>query len=537
MPAKRFIRHAFALCSTLSLLGCNSLPGLSDTNTGASATATDQSATVAQSTSSKATAEAGGSIWERVNKGFSLAVPEHPRVTSEVEWFARHQEYLVRLQNRSQPYIYHIVEEVERRGMPMELALLPAVESSFQPFAYSHGRAAGLWQFIPATGKRYGLKQTWWYDGRRDVVAATEAALDMLEALNRQFDGDWELALAAYNAGPGNVRRAIRKNKAKGKPTDFWSLDLPRETRSYVPRLLALCSVLKDPEAHGLQPMMPIADKPYFATVDIETQLDLALAAEMAGMELDDLYRLNPGFNRWATDPSGPHRLSIPVQNAEQFREKLAQLDPDKRVSWKRYKIKSGDNLGSIARKHGTSVSLLRQINKLKGTNIRAGKHLLIPVATKNLDHYALSADQRKAKILNVKRSGKRILHTVHRGETLWDIARKYKVGHRSLAKWNGMAPRDTLRVGQELVIWVKQGSKVAQAAPEQSLAINTEARPPNSKSSVRYRVRKGDSLAKIAQRFNVRIADLKRWNSFTSKYLQPGQNIKLYVDVTAQTL
>jgi membrane-bound lytic murein transglycosylase D len=465
-----------------------------------------------------------------------LNVPDHPRVSRELEWFKNHQEYLVRLQDRAQPYLFHIVEEVERRNMPMELVLLPAVESAFQPFAYSHGRAAGLWQFIPATGKRYGLKQNWWYDGRRDVVAATDAALDLLQALNREFDGDWELALAAYNAGSGNVRRAIRKNRKKGKPTDFWSLDLPRETRSYVPRLLALCTVLKDPQEYGLQPMTPIADVPYFTTVDIETQLDLALAAEMAGLELNDLYRLNPGFNRWATDPTGPHRLSIPVENAQQFREKLAQLDPAKRVTWKRYKIRSGDNLGAIARKHGTSVALLRQINKLKGTNIRAGKHLLIPVATRQLDQYAMSADQRKVKIRDTKRSGERILHTVRRGETLWEIARKYKVGHRSLAKWNGMAPRDTLRTGQELVIWVKRGTKVAQAAP-QSLAINTDRRPPNSQSSVRYRVRKGDSLAKIAQRFNVRIADLKRWNTFSGKYLQPGQKIKLYVDVTAQTL
>jgi membrane-bound lytic murein transglycosylase D len=550
MSAKRIIFYTFACCFTVSLLGCNSLPHLTDDDYPAPTTAAGQdpaapgrfiatSGTWQQQTPnpfSQSAAIPSGSIWGRVRNGFSLAVPDHPRVAREIAWFEKHQEYMNRLQDRSQPYLYHIVEEVERRGMPMELALLPAVESAYQPFAYSHGRAAGLWQFIPATGKRYGLRQTWWYDGRRDVVAATDAALNMLQALNREFDGDWELALAAYNAGSGNVRRAIRKNKKKGKPTDFWSLDLPRETRSYVPRLLALCSVLKDPQAHGLQPMKPIADEPYFATVDIEAQLDLALAAEMAGMDLDDLYRLNPGFNRWATDPSGPHRLVIPVENAEQFREKLAQLDPDKRVRWKRYKIQNGDNLGSIARKHDTSVALLRQINKLKGTNIRAGKHLLIPVATKNLDHYALSAEQRKAKILNTKRSGERILHTVRQGETLWEIARKYKVGHRNLAKWNSMAPRDTLRVGQELVVWVKRSSKVAQTT-QQPLAINTDTRPPNSKSSVRYRVRKGDSLAKIAQRFNVRVADLKRWNNFSSKYLQPGQRIKLYVDVTAQTL
>ncbi len=545
---KQFIHVTLALCSVIALSGCNAhLPVSAAGDT----TAREDDSTAGRDSTAEprlreqaapsgfnpfATAPAGRTVWNRIRGGFVLSVPEHPRVAREIEWFEQHQEYLIRLQDRAKPYIYHIATEIEQRGMPMELALLPAVESAYQPFAYSHGRAAGLWQFIPATGKRYGLKQNWWYDGRRDVVAATNAALDHLEALNREFGGDWELALAAYNAGSGNVHRAIRKNRSKGKPTDFWSLDLPRETRSYVPRLLALCAVLSDPKGHGLQPLMPVADQPYFTLVDIESQLDLALAAEMAELELDDLYRLNPGFNRWATDPDGPHRLSIPVENAELFKQKLAQLDPGKRVSWKRYQIKSGDNLGEIAKKHGTSVALLRQVNKLKGTNIRAGKHLLIPVATKQLDQYAMSADQRKEKIQNTTRNGDRILHTVRQGETLWEIARKYDVGHRSLAKWNGMAPRDTLRPGQELVVWVKKNTQAARTAPQQ-LSIDTGVRPPGSRSTVRYRVRKGDSLAKIAQRFNVKIADLKRWNSLPGKYLQPGQNIKLYVDVTAQTL
>ncbi len=545
---KQFIYITLTLCAVIALSGCNA--HLPVSATGTTAAKEDDSAVSGTSMTEPrlseqaapsgfnpfATAPAGHTVWNRIRGGFVLSVPEHPRVAREIEWFEQHQEYLIRLQDRAKPYIYHIAAEVEQRGMPMELALLPAVESAYQPFAYSHGRAAGLWQFIPATGKRYGLKQNWWYDGRRDVVAATNAALDHLEALNREFDGDWELALAAYNAGSGNVHRAIRKNRKKGKPTDFWSLDLPRETRSYVPRLLALCAVLSDPEGHGLQPLLPVADQPYFTLVDIESQLDLALAADMADLELDDLYRLNPGFNRWATDPDGPHRLSIPVENAELFKQKLAELDPGKRVSWKRYKIKSGDNLGAIARKHGTTVSLLRQVNKIRGTNIRAGRHLLIPVATKQLDQYVMSADQRKEKIQNTKHNGERILHTVRQGETLWGIARKYDVGHRSLAKWNAMAPRDTLRPGQELVIWVKKNTQASRTEPQQ-LPIDTGVRPPGSRSTVRYRVRKGDSLAKIAQRFNVKIADLKRWNSLPGKYLQPGQKIKLYVDVTAQTL
>lgn len=471
-------------------------------------------------------------LMDRLRAGFSLEIPDHPRIDSQIRWFAANGDYLDRVQKRAAPYLYFILEEAEQRGIPNELALLPIVESGFRPFAYSPGRAAGLWQFIPSTGKHFGLEQNWWYDGRRDVVAATRAAFDYLSKLATRFDGDWQLALASYNAGAGTVQRAIKRNQRQGKPTDFWSLELPKETMRYVPKLLAVAKVIAHPQQYGIT-LAAIPNQPYFDSIDIGSQLDLALAADMAGISIEEIYRLNPGFNRWATSPAGPHRLSIPVERAERFSEALAALDPQKRLSWNRYKIRPGDNLGSIARKHKTTVALLRQVNKLKGNNIRAGKHLLIPVSVKSLDQYTQTADARLAKTQSRQRKGKRLTHQVVAGDTLWDIAKRYNVGHQALARWNGMSPRDTLRLGQKLVIWQQNGKgqhKTAQLAPSLSSLVDT-------RSSLRYRVRKGDSLALIAQRFNVTVSDLRKWNSLDGRYLQPGQRLQLFVDVTEQTL
>lgn len=487
--------------------------------------------TATQSTVSEAP-EPPVDLMERLRSGFRLNIPEHPRIDTQIRWFAANNDYLDRVQERAAPYLYFILEEAEQRGVPTELALLPIVESGFQPFAYSPGRAAGLWQFIPSTGKHFGLQQNWWYDGRRDVVAATRAAFDYLSNLADRFDGDWELALAGYNAGAGTVQRAIKRNQRKGKPTDFWSLELPDETMRYVPKLLAVTKVMANPQEYGIT-LTEIANRPYFETIDIDSQLDLALAADMADISIEELYQLNPGFNRWATAPEGPHRLSIPVEQAERFSEALAALDPEKRLRWSRYKIHPGDNLGGIAKKHNTTVALLRQVNKLKGNNIRAGRHLLIPVSAKSLDHYTHTADARLAKTRARQRQGTRLTHQVVSGDTLWDIAQRYGVNHRALARWNGMAPGDTLRLGQKLVIWQQTGKaqdKLAQLAPSLSPPVNTRSR-------LRYRVRKGDSLARIAQRFNVSVSDLRKWNTLEGRYLQPGQRLQLFVDVTEQTL
>ncbi|MEN8177967.1 MAG: LysM peptidoglycan-binding domain-containing protein [Pseudomonadota bacterium] len=467
-------------------------------------------------------------VWERMRNNYKLIPSLHPKVASELRWYNSHPSYIERIQERARPYIHFILDELEKRDMPAEIALLPAVESAFQPFAYSPGRAAGIWQFIPSTGRGFGLKQNWWYDGRRDVVASTHAALDYLTQLNRQFDGDWELALAAYNSGGGTVRSAIRKNRKKGKPTNFWSLKLPKETRQYVPRLLAISEIFANPDTHNVS-LLNISNEPYFETVDIQSQLDLALAAQMAELSIQELYQLNSGFNRWATDPDGPHRLHLPLDKSTGFKQKLAQLPEQKRVGWKRYKIRSGDSLSVIAQNHGTSSKLLKQINKLRNSKIRAGKHLLIPVSTKQLDHYAFSAKQRKAQIQNKPRKGSKQRYVVKKGDSLWEIAKAHHVNHRQLAKWNGMAPRDPIRPGQKLVLWVKK-----RGSTEKVSALDLQ--PSGIQNSVSYKVRRGDSLSRIAQRFSVSVNELKKWNAL-GKYLQPGQHLKLYVDVTEQTM
>jgi membrane-bound lytic murein transglycosylase D len=477
--------------------------------------------------SEKTPPEKPTNLWNRMLDSYQLSFPQKPRIEHELSWYRRHPSYIQRIQERSQPYLHFILEEIEKRGLPGEIALLPAVESAYRPFAYSPGRAAGMWQFIPSTGRYFGLKQNWWYDGRRDIVASTPA-LDYLQSLSRQFDNDWELALAAYNSGAGTVRNAIRRNLKRGKPTDYWSLKLPDETSAYVPRLLALAEVFRNPQDYEIT-LLPFADEPYFTTVDIQSQLDLALAAEMADLSIQDLYLLNPGLNRWATDPDGPHKLSLPLDKVETFLQRLKALPVEKRLTWKRYQIKQGDSLSVIARKHGTTTHVLRQVNKLKSNRIRAGKHLLIPVSSKGLKQYTFSAGQRKAAIQNRSRSGHKRSYTVKPGDSLWKIAKAHSVNHRKLAAWNGMAPGDPLKPGQKLVIWVKK--------PQSSELSALNLQPSGTQNRLHYRVRHGDSLSRIAQRFRVSVADLKRWNTLDNKYLQPGQRLKLYVDVTEQTL
>lgn len=466
-------------------------------------------------------------VWKRISNGMTFSKQSYPRLQSHINWYQRNQDYVDRMTERATPYLHFIVEEVERRGMPSEIALLPIVESAFQPFAYSRGRASGIWQFIPATGRLYGLKQNWWYDGRRDIYKSTHAALNYLQKLHKEFNGDWLLALAAYNSGEGTVHKAIRKNKRRGKKTDFWSLHLPRETRGYVPRLIAISQIVHDPAKYNLK-FNPIKNDQYFTRVDIKGQLDLALAADMAGISMDELYRLNPAFNRWATSPKGPHKLLLPVDKKTGFTEKLAALPKEKRMRWIRHRIRQGDTLGQIAEKYHTTASVIRRSNKIRGNMIRAGRNLIIPVASKSRGRYALSVGQRLASVQHTPRSGHKIFHTVRRGDTLWDISMLYKVSVHRLAKWNAMATRDTLRLGQRLVIWTKI-RKVS--------LLQTPSRHSGVQQVIRYVVRKGDSLARIASRFKVSVAQLLRWNSLKRyKHIQPGQRLKLFVDVTRQS-
>ena len=462
-------------------------------------------------------------LYQNLRRGFQFDLSlDNPRIMTQLRWYASHQSYFDRVSERAGRYMHHIIAELEARDMPLDLALLPIVESAFDPFAYSHGSAAGMWQFIPSTGRMFGLKQDWWYDGRRDVVDSTRAALEYLDQLNRMFDGDWLLALAAYNSGPGTVLKAVRRNQAAGKPTDFWNLDLPRETEAYVPKMFALAKLIHSPEQYGIE-LPEISTEPFFAEVDTGGQIDLAQAAELADMDLSDLYLLNPGYNQWATNPQGPHRLLVFADRAELFRERLAELPSDSRMAWQRYTIQSGDSLLTIARQFNVTVETIRQANEINGSLIRAGDALMIPTASAESSEYSMSAGQRLARRQNALAGSDRtrVDHQVRAGDTFWDISREYGVSVQSLARWNNMAPKDVLRPGQTLAVWVNQDNTSV-------IRNNREV-----VRKVGYVVRQGDSLYRIANKFNVRIADIERWNRIDQKYLQPGQRLTLYVDVT----
>ncbi|WP_299201731.1 LysM peptidoglycan-binding domain-containing protein [uncultured Amphritea sp.] len=462
-------------------------------------------------------------LWQLTRQHMQLNLDNNkPRLQAQFDWYKKHPEYMQRVATRASRYYYFILGEVLKRDMPAEVALLPIVESAYDPFAYSHGRAAGPWQFIPGTAKHFGLKNSWWYDGRRDIVASTDAALNYLQQLHDRFDS-WELALAAYNCGGGTVSKAIRRNEKKGLDTDFWSLDLPKETRAYVPKLLAVSRLIRDAEQHDLI-LPPLANEPVFEEVQLGSQIDLAQAAELSSITTQELYQLNPGFNRWATDPDGPHRLLVPAESAEQFRSRLAALPSGQRVNWARHKINKGETISTIARHYKTTSDVIRKANQLSSNNIRAGKYLLIPSAKHDSSEYSLSQSQRFNRKQNqlAQSDRNKSSYEVKAGDSFWKIANANNVSVRELASWNQMAPGDPLRVGQTLTMWKADTNQGLSRSDEQMIR------------RVGYSVRSGDSLYTIADRFRVTISDIKRWNKLEkSKYLQPGQRLTLYVDLT----
>lgn len=464
-------------------------------------------------------------VWERIRNNLVLERhTDHKAVQAKIAWFSRNQEYLHRVAERATPYLYHIVEELDKRNMPLDLALLPVIESAYQPFAYSRSHAAGIWQFIPGTGKVYGLKQNWWYDGRRDIVAATRAAIDYLEKLSIQFDGDWELALAGYNAGEGRVDRALKSNIRQDKPADFFSLSLPRETRNYVPSLLAIAEIVAQPEKYALE-LTSIPNQPYFTVVDIGEQLDLATAASLTDLTIDEIYTLNPGFNYWATDPDGPHYLVIPVDKEQQFVQGLNNLPKEQRVSFNRHVIKQGESLSAIATRYKTNVAAIKETNKLRSDLIRVGQSLLIPGPKQPEQYYTLSQSNRIPGGLQ-RGNGEKLIYTIRSGDSLWTISQRYRVSINNLVAWNGLSRNSIIRPGQKLEIWPGNSTEGTQVAVASVSAINAEYSV-NENGHVHYTVKKGDSLWQISRLFGVSINQLQQWNKITSRtILQPGQKL-----------
>jgi len=453
------------------------------------------------------------SVWERLTHRFELPeCSEHERSVEWAEWYAERPEYMGRIFKRSQPWIYHIADELERRDLPGELALLPIVESAYDPFAYSRGRALGAWQFISSTGRRYGLSQNWWYDGRRDVWASTDAALDYLADLGVLFEGDWLLALAGYNAGENRVLRQVKKNRAAGKPEDFWSLKLPRETRGYVPKLLGLTCLFKYPERFGFElPGTP--DQPVIAAVDLGQQADLVLVSQLADVPIDVLFSLNPGFNRWATAPEGPYRVVLPAASAVTLNESLEQLDPPVLMKWDQVIVEKGDTLSDISARHGVPVSVLRSSNGIRGDLIQPGQKLRLPRDQQMLvDPLYAEAARELQKLQSGLISADLVTHRVRSGETLSVIARRYNVSVRDLQRWNNISDPRKLRAGRNITVFH------TPAAPQ-----------PAASGTVKHVVRRGDSLWSIARKYNVRVNDLKSWNELgSSSKIMPGQSIRI---------
>lgn len=381
-------------------------------------------------------------VISRIRSGFSFPELNTTDVNKHEKWASSHNTYLKNLFAKAEPFLFFIVEEIERRKLPMELALLPAVESAFDPGAVSRSRAAGLWQFVPNTGRGFGLRQDWWYDGRHDPYSSTFAALDYLEQLHKMFDGDWFIALAAYNAGPGTLRREIRKAKRKGLKTDYVSLKLRTETRRYIPKLVALKHIIQYPEKYNVT-LPKIANKPYFEVIELPGQIDLVEFAKQSNVDRQLLRHLNRGFKRWATAPEGPHRLLIPLNAERSVDYARLAVKNTRQVNYRNHKIKNGDTLSGIARIYGVSVAGLRSANQLSNNRIRAGRNLMIPIRGSSTPSTHLAKNSK-------------VTHRVSAGDTLWSISRQYKVKLDQLMNWNGLRSGDVLSLNQMLTVFLK---------------------------------------------------------------------------------
>ena len=468
-------------------------------------------------------------LWQVIANRQDIKSVSNSRVQSRIDWISNHPEYLSLISKRAEPFLYLVVSELEKQNVPIEIALLPIVESDYYPFSYSHGTAAGLWQFIPSTGRMYGLEEDWWHADRRDVLASTKAAANYLNDLNKMFKGDWLLSIAAYNAGPGRIQRAIDTNIKLGKKTDFWSLDLPQETEKYVPKLLALSQVIKNPSRYN-QKLLEIDNKPFLNEVELDSQFDLALISQWTGLSIDQIYNYNPGLKRWATPESLPYIMLLPEEVIYSFNDNLSKQGQRPKISWTRYKIKQGDSLSLIAQNYNTTIGQIMSVNELDNDAIRADKYLIVPLAQKSENYYSLSDNQREKSRLNIQKNSEKIIYTVVAGDSLWKISIKFGTTINNLVRWNQISPSDSLSIGKELVILRDNKNKTELAKiTNTGIDINRD---------IFYTVKEGDNLSRIAQKYNVKIAEIRSWNDLNEEYiLQPGDKLTITINVVNSNL
>jgi len=480
-------------------------------------------------------------LFQRIRNGFSMPDISNDLVLSHQQWYLNRPDYLRRMVERSGRYMHHIVEEIEKRGMPMELALLPMVESAYNPMALSSSKASGLWQFIPATGKHFNLDQDWWKDERRDIVASTAAALDYLQLIY-EMHGDWQLALASYNWGEGAVGRAISKNKAQGLPTDYESLSMPSETRNYVPKLQALKNIFSSPAIMAQLDLPTIPNQPYFATVTNAAHIDVKAAAQLADMPVQEFVALNPAHNRPVIKSDTP--LVIPADKLDTFMSNLeAHEQSNKPLSlWQAYTMRRGDRLDKIAARFGMTTMNLKAINGIRGrAKVPPGFTLLVTRQQDDAteEDVAVLAEQQTpdtgaaqaAKDEPAASEPAARYYTVRKGETLAGIAAKNDLSLNELKRINGLKS-NTVRSGRKLALSSspkKSASSAQERQPVKTLATSEiKSKTKNAEAVTRYKVRRGDTLYSIARQFKVETSDLMRWNSVSAKTLMPGKTLTI---------
>ncbi len=450
---------------------------------------------------------ASHNLWEVLREHFVLPDFSYNReVQEQIRWYAYHRSYFERVLNRARPYLYYIYQHTRQRHLPAELALLPTIESAYNPFAYSHAGAAGLWQIMPVTADYFGIKHSYWYDGRRDIMSSTKMALGYLTYLNEFFNHDWLLAVAAYDSGEGTVLNAIQYNLHVGRSANFWYLPLPQETQAYVPRFFAVIEIIRHPARYGFH-LPYVSDKPYLGEVTIDYPMRLAKIAELAKLQLEQVYEFNPGYNRWITGPKGPFHLLLPVNKIKTFQHRLAYYNQHRTII---HTVKKGESLSVIAHKFRRSLNEIKLANNLKNNSIRIGEKLKIPPSnpiiqkpnTHNSNHGFFHKEHAPFK------------YTVNKGDSLWTLAKNNDVSIGQIKMWNQIKSNADLKVGKELFIW-----------PGNSIHIKHRVK------IMHHTIRRGDNLSTLAKKYHASIDDIRKWNHLGKNHiLQIGEHVVFYI-------
>jgi membrane-bound lytic murein transglycosylase D len=458
-----------------------------------------------------------GNMWDEIPYYFQIPdYSQRPEVAAQILWFQKHQKYFDHVIEMSIPYIYYVYEQARKRNMPPELVFLPIIESAYNSFAYSNKGAYGFWQMMPGTAAVLGLKINWWYDGRSDLVASTNAAFDFLTDLSTQFNNDWLLSIAAYNCGPGAVQKAIDYNIRMGLPTDYWSLHLPKETKNYVPTFLAIEAIVRTPGHYGLT-LRPINNAPYLSAVKLHSQIDLKQIAKMAGVSEATLRKLNPGLKRWATNPEATYSLLLPINNVEEFKKNLAKLSSEDQITWRIHKVAPGETIKKLAVKYNTTPDTLLKVNHLQSSEIHSQQRLLIPINAQSTENITIpnKLAQPKTTASNEKH---KIIYHVKSKDTLAKVANKYGVTQKQIRSWNNLKPKQKLKAQQKLIIWIPTST----TTDKKSSANTANTR------YINHKVAPKETVYHIATLYGVPLTTIEQINHIKNHSIRIGQILKI---------